>query len=658
MRRNKNAKIIATLGPASDDRATIEALFEAGADVFRLNFSHGIHEDHRRRLDTDPPDRTGQRPAYRCPARPAGAEAAHRHLCRRPGDAGRRALRSASISTPERRQRRARRLPHPEIFAALKAGTNLLLDDGKIALARHGLRPRLCRDACRRGGALSDRKGVNVPDVVLPLSAMTDKDRADLDFGLKLGDRLGRAVVRAAARGHRRSQGHRRRVAPASSPNWRSPRPSRRLEAIVAETDAVMVARGDLGVEMPAEQVPSHPEADRARLPPCRQAGHRGHPDARIDGRCAGADARRGVRRGHRHLRRRGCGDALGRIGQRAVSARGGADDEQHHRAHRERPELSRRDRRVTHRAAAVAADAIGLRTARVRRGCCNVAATVAYTSSGYSALRMARERPRAPIIGMTPRLATARRLALVWGVHAVLCHDVADVPEMSELACRTALREGFGKVGADHRHLRRHALRHVGHHQSPAHRADRLISFPPPKETPMKHLPTRPIASRDAQGRRRGRGALRPGRLCPGMAGQADQPDRAIRRRAERPMCWRGRSAEELSQEPGPAGHRGKQAWSRRDAGRRLRSQVQGRRLHVPDGRGTPHHRDERLQEAALRLPEGPGARQHRRLVPNVLVVNPGVPAKNVAELLALAKAQPGKLALRFQRQRHGAST
>lgn len=94
-----------------------------------------------------------------------------------------------------------------------------------------------------------------------------------------------------------------------------------------------------------------------------------------------------------------------------------------------------------------VAADAIGYAMRSVT-GLLHAAATVAYTSSGYSALRMARERPRAPVIGMTPRLATARRLALVWGVHAVLCHEVEGVSEMSDLATRTALKEGFGEVG------------------------------------------------------------------------------------------------------------------------------------------------------------------------------------------------------------------
>ena len=210
MRRQRQAKIVATLGPASSDSTTIRALFDAGADVFRFNFSHGSHEQHRERARHRAPHRGRDRPPDRHPARPAGPQAARRHLCRRTGRAAGRRRRSASTWIRRRATPAARSLPHPEIFAALKVGTDLLLDDGKIRLTVIDLRCRFRRDpGHRRRAALSERKGVNVPSVLLPISALTEKDRADLEFGLDTRRRLGRAVVRAAARGPAGSPRHR-----------------------------------------------------------------------------------------------------------------------------------------------------------------------------------------------------------------------------------------------------------------------------------------------------------------------------------------------------------------------------------------------------------------------------------------------------------------
>lgn len=446
MRRTKHAKIVATLGPASDDRATIKALFDAGADVFRLNFSHGKHEDHKRRLDLvrDIESEVGrpigilldlQGPKLRIGTFPGGP------IVLEEGKAFRLDLDTA---TPGSKSRVA--LPHPEIFAALETGTELLLDDGRLRLRVEKFGGDFADTVVINGGTLSDRKGVNVPGVVLPLSALTDKDRADLAYGLKLGvDWVALSFVqrpediievRALVDGKAGIVAKLEKPAAIAS-----------LDAIVAETDAVMVARGDLGVEMPAEQVPS---IQKRIVTACRRAGKpvivatqmlESMVSAPVPTRAEASDVATAIYEGADAVML-SAESASGRYPVQAVRMM--SNIVTHTEAdpnYRLAIDASRSEPR------AVAADAIGYAMRHVT-ALLHAAATVAYTSSGYSALRMARERPSAPILGMTPKLHTARRLALVWGVHAVLCHEVEDVTEMSDLACRTTHKEGFGQPG------------------------------------------------------------------------------------------------------------------------------------------------------------------------------------------------------------------
>jgi pyruvate kinase len=186
VRRLRHAKIVATLGPASSDPATIRALFDAGADVFRLNFSHGTHTQHQERLELiRRVERETGRPIgvlldLQGPKLRVGSFAAG-PIRLEPGAAFRLDL------DPAPGDERRVSLPHPEIFAALKPDTDLLIDDGKIRLRVEAWGTDFAATRVIAGGALSERKGVNVPDVLLPISALTEKDRRDLDFGLTLG---------------------------------------------------------------------------------------------------------------------------------------------------------------------------------------------------------------------------------------------------------------------------------------------------------------------------------------------------------------------------------------------------------------------------------------------------------------------------------------
>jgi pyruvate kinase len=446
MRRTRNAKIVATLGPASTSRETIEALYKAGADVFRLNFSHGTHEDHQRRLEII-------RAIEKDAGRPIGVLLDLQGPKLRIGtfadgpvtlEKGASFRLDLDAATPGDLTRVA--LPHPEIFAALEARTNLLLDDGRVQLRVERCGPDFAETTVIVGGPLSERKGVNVPDVVLPLSAMTEKDRRDLEFGMTLGiDWLALSFVQRVEdiRDVRKIVGDRVGIVA----KLEKPAAIGSLDAIVDEADAVMVARGDLGVEMPAEQVPA---IQKRIVRACRKAGKpvivatqmlESMVSAPVPTRAEASDVATAIY------------DGADAVMLSAESASGKYPVEAVRTmdliiAQTERDPYYREVIAASHAAPrANTSDAIGYAMRHVS-GLLDAAATVAYTCSGYSALRMARERPGAPIVGMTPHIGTARRLALVWGVHPVVCKEVVDVLEVSELACETVRAEGFGATG------------------------------------------------------------------------------------------------------------------------------------------------------------------------------------------------------------------
>lgn len=446
MKRPCNAKIIATLGPASADRTTIEALVNAGADVFRLNFSHGTHTDHQHRLELIRSIEAEQ-------GRPIGVLLDLQGPKLRVGSFASGPVKlvegaafrlDLELATPGDVNRVA--LPHPEIFAAMHPGAELLLDDGRLRLLVEHCGPDFAETRVLNGGLLSDRKGVNVPGVVLPLSALTAKDRADLDFGLGLGvDWVALSFVQRAADIEEVKaivQGRAGVIA-----KLEKPAAIHSLDAILDVTDAVMVARGDLGVEMPAEQVPA---IQKRIVRACRK---RGLPvivatqmlesmvSAPVPTRAEASDVATAIYDGADAVML-SAESASGRypVGSVAVMDRIIAQTEADPQ-YRETIDASHTP------PAANTPDAIGW-AARSVAGLLDVAALVAYTSSGSSALRMARERPRASILGITPEARTARRLSLVWGVQPVLSPDVPDVDRMTRLAVDTAKALGFAVPG------------------------------------------------------------------------------------------------------------------------------------------------------------------------------------------------------------------
>jgi pyruvate kinase len=445
-RRQRSAKIVATLGPASSTPEQIAALFASGVDVFRLNFSHGTQEDHKARLDTIRAleARTGrpigvmadlQGPKLRLGTFTAGkiALAQGQHfrldLDRTPGD-----------------QNRAP-LPHPEIFAALETDAELLLDDGNVRLKVDTCGKDFAETTVMAGSALSDRKGVNVPGVVLPLSALTPKDRSDLAYALKLGvDWIALSFVQRPddVAEARKLIGGKAGVLV----KLEKPAAIGRLDEIVELTDAVMVARGDLGVEMPPEDVPP---IQRRIVQVSRNAGKpvivatqmmESMIRLPVPTRAEASDVATAIYEGADAVML-SAETASGSYPVEAVAM------------------MDRIIRRVeadpSFRAAMLsthpesehtASDAISAAARQVAHTI-GAAAIVSYTTSGATALRASRERPDVPVIGLTAKIETARRLALAWGVHSVHTSDVTNFTDMVQKAIQLALRDGFAESGA-----------------------------------------------------------------------------------------------------------------------------------------------------------------------------------------------------------------
>lgn len=446
MRRTRKAKIVATLGPASSGPENIRALFEAGADVFRFNFSHGTHEDHRARHEAvRAVERETGRPIavladLQGPKLRVGAFAGGKVMLRE-GAPFRLDL-DAGAPGDERRVG----LPHPEVFAALAPGVELLLDDGKVRLAVESCGPDRAETRVAVGGPLSDRKGVSVVGAVLPLSALTDKDRRDLAYALELGvDWVALSFVQRPedveeVRGLVRGRA-------SVMAKLEKPAAIERLDAIVALSDAVMVARGDLGVEMPPERVPI---VQRQILRACRKAGKpvvvatqmlESMITAPTPTRAEASDVATAIYDGADAVML----SAESAAGQYPVEAVRMMDrivreveQDPYYRvaidaAHPEpEPNLS---------------DAICCALRRAA-GLLGIAAAVTYTSSGHTSLRAARERPAAPILSMGADPAIARRMALVWGVHSVLIGELKDIDEVTSSACRAVREEGFANPG------------------------------------------------------------------------------------------------------------------------------------------------------------------------------------------------------------------
>ncbi len=445
MLRNRNTKIIATLGPSTSSPVKIHSLFQAGADIFRLNFSHGTHEDHRRRVFhiRQYEKRLGrpiailgdlQGPKIRIGNFRKSSVILRDHqkfvldLNEKSGDESRVLL------------------PHPEIFKSVKKNNKILIDDGKILLNVNTVNSERIVTEVINGGRISNKKGVNIPEVLIKVSSLTKKDKKDLEFCLNLSlDYVALSFVQKVKDliDLKKYTGDQTAV----MAKFEKPLAIKRMEEILFYCDAAMVARGDLGVEMPPEEVPI---IQKRLVDACR---NQGKPivvatqmlDSMVDSpsptRAEASDVATAVF------------DAVDCVMLSAETASGkfpiesvkimdriirGVENDSSYRQMLNSKKIKLE--KTTSDAISSAASQV-VKTVFAK-------AIFTYTRSGGTAKRAARERPTVPIIGLSPERITARQLALIWGVHNIHALEPKSFSGMIENACELAKKEKIVRKG------------------------------------------------------------------------------------------------------------------------------------------------------------------------------------------------------------------
>ena len=444
MRRHRYAKIVATVGPATNTPEMLKALFLAGVDTFRLNFSHGVQADHAR-------VHAAIRALERDVGRPIGILQDLQGPKIRVGTVrdGRLSLAAGErvrfVLDGFEGDKQSIPLHHPEIFAAVVPGQDLLIDDGRVRVRVVGIESAAIEAEVVTAGVISNRKGVNLPGTLLDLSPLTEKDRADLAFGLELGvDWVALSFVQTPsdvleARG---LIGDRAGI----MSKIEKPQALERIDDIIRLSDAVMVARGDLGVEIPHEDVPGRQKeligACRLAVKPVVVATQMldSMVSAPAPTRAEASDVATAIYDGADAVML----SAESATGHYPVEAVAMMDriirSVEGHKLYRSIVAASEPGEEETPPHAVATATATLAEAVQAK-------AIVAYTTSGTTAARVARKRPAVPILALTPSRETSRRLSLLWGTHSVHTDDVDSYEEMVSEAARHAREEDFAKA-------------------------------------------------------------------------------------------------------------------------------------------------------------------------------------------------------------------
>jgi pyruvate kinase len=445
MRRSRRTKILATLGPASENPEMIAKLFEAGADVFRLNMSHLPREKLKERVAMI---RAVEAKFGRPIAILADLQGPKLRVGAFEGD-GAMLVPGQSFTldadkTPGTIDRV--HLPHPEILSSLEPGHTILIDDGKLRLRVKSVKQGSATTSVEVAGKISNRKGVSLPDTTIPVAAMTEKDRSDLEAALDAGvDWIALSFVQRPEDVAEVKKVARGRALVMSK--LEKPQAITRLDEIIEISDAVMVARGDLGVEMPLEKVPGI----QKRI--VRTARRYGKPvvvatqmlesmiTSPVPTRAEVSDVATAVY------------DGADAVMLSAESASGQYPIDAVATMNRIAEEVEQDQnywsivRTLNAEPEATGSDAIAAASHQIA-DTLNLRTVAAWTFSGSTAFRIARERPNSTVIALTPSIDTARRLALVWGVHSIRTKDASNIDDMAFRACKFAVREGFSDVG------------------------------------------------------------------------------------------------------------------------------------------------------------------------------------------------------------------
>jgi len=446
MRRHRRVKLVATLGPASSAPGMLEGLFKAGVDVFRINMSHADHEtartvyDRVRALSAKFNHPIGILADLQGPKFRLGAFDGDKVQLEQ-------GQRFVFDDNPAAGSSQRVHLPHPQIFQAVEPGDRLLLDDGKLRMRVDSADANRIEATIEVSGPLASRKGISLPDTVLPIGPLTEKDERDLDFALDLGVdwialsfvQRGSDVVDAKARIGNRAAVMVKVEKPAAIDD---------LNAIIAAADGLMVARGDLGVEMPIEKVPG------LQKKITRKARAAGKPvvvatqmlesmiNAPVPTRAEVSDVATAVFEGADAVMlsaESAVGaypvEAITMMDRVAIEVENDKGYEAILYAWQTEPQPTPAD------AIAAAARAIAETV--------KLSAVVCYTATGSTAIRVARERPRLPMLALTPIASTANQLTLSWGIYSVILeNDPENLSEMVRRACRVAFDQGFVRAG------------------------------------------------------------------------------------------------------------------------------------------------------------------------------------------------------------------
>jgi len=445
IRRYRQTKIVATLGPASGNPENMRKLFEAGVDVFRMNFSHGSHEDHKKNLDTA---RQLEIEFGRPIALLADMQGPKLRIGRFENDKieitegqNFRFDLSDTLGNQDRVQ-----LPHPEVIEVMEVGSEILLDDGKvrveiIAKDKEGLDTKIIS-----GSYLSNNKGFNIPGVKLPIKALTDKDRIDLEAAIEMGaDWIAQSFVQSADDVIEAKEIINGRAALMAK--IEKPSAVEDIDEIIAVVDGIMLARGDLGVEIPPEHVPSV----QKRI--VRRVRHAGKPiivatqmlESMIDNarptRAEASDVATAVYDGADAVML-SAETAVGKYPFEAVSIMNRIC---------ETTESDMGYRRIMDadhpKTKPDASDAITVAAVQVAEDI-SAAAIVNYTTSGSTTLRAVRQRPNVPVLCLTQNIQTARKMVLSFGVRTIHITDVNSFAETVERATGLVAEKGYAQKG------------------------------------------------------------------------------------------------------------------------------------------------------------------------------------------------------------------
>ncbi len=445
MRRARRTKILATLGPASENPEMIAKLFEAGVDVFRLNMSHLPRERLKERVEMI---RSVEAKFKRPIAILADLQGPKLRVGAFEGDSAMlepgQSFTLDADTTPGTANRV--HLPHPEILSSLEPGHTILIDDGKLRLRVKSVKKGSATTEVEVAGKISNRKGVSLPDTTIPVAAMTEKDRSDLEAALDAGvDWIALSFVQRPEDVAEVKKVARGRALVMSK--LEKPQAIARLDEIMEISDAVMVARGDLGVEMPLEKVPGI----QKRI--IRTARRLGKPvvvatqmlesmiTSPVPTRAEVSDVATAVY------------DGADAVMLSAESASGQYPVDAVATMSRIAEEVEQDQnywsimRTLNAEPEATGSDAIAAASHQIA-DTLNIKTVAAWTFSGSTAFRIARERPNSTVLALTPSQNTARRLALVWGVHPIRTKDASDIDDMAFRACKFALREEYSRIG------------------------------------------------------------------------------------------------------------------------------------------------------------------------------------------------------------------